>query len=113
MKKILLLVVSLAFFGNAQACYDEGLSDKDRFISCKKAAEQGHTPAQANLGIMYVNGQGVTQDFVMAHMLWNIAAADGNEAATVNRDSVAEQMTPSQIEKAQDLARQWVAEHSN
>jgi hypothetical protein len=31
-------------------------------------AEQGHTRAQYNLGILYYNGQGVLQDNVYAHM---------------------------------------------
>ena len=45
---------------------------------------------------------------VYAHMWWNIAASKGNENAAKNRDMVAEKMTPSQLEKAQDLARECV-----
>ena len=60
---------------------------------------------------MYGDGQGVTQDYVLAHMWWNIAASSGDKDATKNRDLVAKQMSPSQIEKAQDMAREWTAKH--
>ena len=71
------------------------------------SAEQGHAQAQYNLGSMYENGQGVLQDYVLAHMWWNISGSNGNKNAVKNRDTVEKQMTPSQIEKAQDMARNW------
>ena len=77
----------------------------------RKAAEQGMAQAQYNLALMYANGQGVTQDYVLAHMWWDIAASSGNKNATTNRDIVAKEMSPSQIEKAQDMAREWTAKH--
>ena len=77
----------------------------------RKSAEQGHADAQLNLGFMYVNGQGVTQDYVLAHMWWNIAASSGNKDSIYNRDILAKKMSPSQIEKAQDMAREWTAKH--
>ncbi len=43
----------------------------------------------------------------------NLAAAKGGEVAKKNRDTVSSKMTPSQIEKAQDLAREWLAAHPN
>ena len=77
----------------------------------RKAAEQGHAIAQYNLGLMYKMGQGVVQDYKSAHMWFNIAAANGYSGAVKNRDIMAKEMTPSQIEKAQDMARDWMAEH--
>ena len=74
-------------------------------------AEQGHADAQFNLGVMYAKGEGVIQDNVYAHMWWNIAASSGQEEASENRGMVAEDMTASQIEKAQDLARECVAKN--
>ena len=73
------------------------------------AAEQGNANAQSNLGVMYYSGQGVPQDFVYAHMWGNIASSNGIEDGAKLRDLVANQMTPSQLEKAQDLARACVA----
>ena len=71
-------------------------------------AAQGDANAQFHLGNMYYKGQGVIQDNVYAHMWWNIAASSGNKNAAENRDIVASKMTASQIEKAQDLARECV-----
>ena len=69
------------------------------------AADQGNPTAQFNLGLMYDNGQGVTQDYVRAHMWFNIGASSGDKNAEANRDIIAKQMSPTQIEKAQDMAR--------
>ena len=72
------------------------------------AAEQGNATAQTNLGVMYVLGLGVVQDNVYAHMWGNIAASNGDENGGKLRDRIAKQMTASQIDKAQDLARECV-----
>ena len=72
------------------------------------AAEQGHARAQNLLGLMYALGEGVIQDNVYAHMWWNIAASSGAKNAIGNRDIIAKRMTPPQLEKAQDLARECV-----
>jgi len=71
------------------------------------SAEQGFASAQTNLGLMYERGHGVPQDYVFAHMWWNLAASNGHERAVENRDIVEERMTPSQKERAQQLARNW------
>ena len=55
---------------------------------------------------MYRNGRGVLKDNTMAHMWYNISAANGNDLGVANRDDVAEQMTPAAIEKAQTMARE-------
>jgi TPR repeat protein len=95
--------------------YDNGQGvvqdDKQAVKWARLAAEQGHAKTQNNLGIMYAKGQGVVQDYVMAHMYFNIASANGHKDASVKRGIVEEIMTPSQIEKAQDLAREWMQEH--
>ena len=72
------------------------------------AAEQGHAKAQSTLGVMYYNGEGVSQDNVYAHMWLNIAASSGHKSASKNRDIIAKRMTPSQLEKAQDLVTECV-----
>ncbi|MFL2770562.1 MAG: hypothetical protein ACJZ9F_06100 [Rhodospirillaceae bacterium] len=81
-------------------------------------AEQGNSEAQFRLSWMYYDGTGVVQDKVYAHMWVNLAAAN---AATLeyhdivreviafsSRNRFAREMTPSQIEKAMDLARECV-----
>ena len=75
------------------------------------AADQGYALAPFHLGEMYTFGQGVPQDYVQAHMWYNLAAAQGEadvaKLSAKNRDLVAEQMTPKQIAQAQELARNW------
>jgi uncharacterized protein len=41
----------------------------------RKAAEQGYAVAQTFVALMYVNGHGVSQDYVRARMWFDIAAA--------------------------------------
>jgi uncharacterized protein len=102
---------------NIGLVYDQGngvpQNYKEAVFWWRKAAEQGHAGAQANLGFMYRTGNGVPQDDVVAHMWSNLAAAQGSENGRENRDLYARRMTPSQIEKAQDLAREWLASHPN
>ena len=74
----------------------------------KPLAEQGNAGAQYNLGLMYVKGEGVIQDNVYAHLWGNIAASNGSKNGRKLRDLIAKDMTPSQLEKAQDLARECV-----
>ena len=71
-------------------------------------AEQGNANAQYNLGWMYYNGLGIIQDNVYAYIWYNIAASSGDANAVNERDVIAKKMTRSQLEKAQDLARECV-----
>jgi TPR repeat protein len=81
------------------------------FREWQPLSEQGNAEAQFSLGFMYRRGDGVPQDYVQAHMWANLAAAQGNEDARGARDVIAFMMTPSQIEEAQRLAREWLAAH--
>ena len=56
---------------------------------------------------MYVNGQGVPQDYVLANMWWNLSGSNGYKDAVKNRNTVEKKMSKQQIEKAQELARNW------
>jgi len=60
---------------------------------------------------MYGNGNGVLQDYVKAHMLWNVASVNRSQEAKSNRDIVEKRMTPEQIAEAQKLAREWMEKH--
>jgi len=97
------------------ALYHNGLGVPQDYAEAvhwyRLAAEQGLALAQFDLGVMYGNGHGVLQDYVQAHMWFNLAAAQGLEAAIAHRDTVTSMMTPSQIEEAQRLAREWLAAH--
>ena len=88
--------------------------DKEAVKWFRLAAEQGQSLAQVNLGTLYYRGGGVPQSYVYAHMWWNIAASDGSDRGAKNRDLIAAkkrdliaaEMTPDQIAKAQELARE-------
>ncbi len=53
--------------------------------------------------MVYDNGIGVPQDYLLAHMWFNLSASNGNEDAIEKRNIVEKKMTPSQIEKAQEM----------
>lgn len=75
----------------------------------RKAAEQGDASAQLNLGYMYRNGYGLLQDHKRAHMWYNIARSNGEkEHAGENIEIISRIMPPSDISKAQDMARKCV-----
>ena len=75
------------------------------------AAEQGQRDAQTSLGAMYFLGKGITKDYVQAHKWFTLAAAAGNGAAREGRNLVEQRMTAAQIDEAQRLASEWVAQH--
>ena len=68
----------------------------DEISSLKSSAETGDAWAQNNLGMMYQNGQGVTQDVMEAYKWYHLAAAQGNTNAARNRDNLAVALTPDQ-----------------
>jgi len=76
--------------------------------NCRVKAAQGNAEAQYHLGVMYVKGQGVLQDYVMAHMYFNIESVNGDKDSVRSRDEVARKMTSSQIERVEDLVMEWV-----
>lgn len=81
------------------------------------AADHGLAGAQFNLGMMYVEGQGVSQEYVQAHMWLDLAALQlpalgiNQRNSTVDaRDRIASKMTAQQIVEAQQLAFEWTAQ---
>ena len=111
----------LAEQGNVHAQYSLGLmyargagvpqNNKTAIKWYKLAAEQGYADAQYNLGIMYAMAQGTRWDNTRAHMWWNIAASQGHKSARNNLDKVEKIMSPTQLETAKKLAREWMEKH--
>ncbi len=102
--------VGLADYKNGVAAYLRG----DYVTALKEfrvLAEQGVEDAQFNLGVMYRKGQGVIQDYVQAHMWFNIAAANGYEDAKKGRNLAEKSMTATDISRAQKLAKEWMEKH--
>ncbi len=59
------------------------------------------------LGRLYVQGLGVPQDYVLAHMWFNLAASRGEMEALKEREAVGARMMPQQVAAAQERARGW------
>lgn len=74
-----------------------------------RVAEQGVAEAQFNLGMMYQLGQGVTQDNLSAYMWADLAASNEHTKAAKLRSTLAQALTPADISKAQQLAKQCMA----
>ena len=106
---------SAADQGEPLALYNLGLMyqagensepDHELALDCfRQAACQGQADAQVALGWMYAKGQAVLQDYVRAHMWFNLAAAHAHENACDGRDFVSRLMPPAQIAQAQEMAR--------
>ena len=60
---------------------------------------------------MYAAGRGVPEDIVLAHMFYNLAEAQGQENAQVNKGVIEQRMTREQIAEAQRLSREWLEAH--
>ncbi|WMW80192.1 tetratricopeptide repeat protein [Undibacterium cyanobacteriorum] len=94
MKSLLQLFLMLSLTGWTLLCRADDFSDgvslyEQRNFSAaaaafKKAADQGKSDAQFNLGLMYLKGEGVTQDYVEAKALFEKAAQQNNVRAQVN-----------------------------
>jgi uncharacterized protein len=72
------------------------------------AVEQGHTEAPYKLALHYVM---VENDLIMAHIFFNIASNYGNKEALKFRDMMTDALSAQELQKAQDLAREWMRKH--
>jgi uncharacterized protein len=82
--------------------------DVDSLAQFEIEARTGRPEALYNLGLAYSTGQGVAQDYVVAHKWFNLAAMRGLNAAKGWRNQIAEEMNAGQIAQAQKLAREWL-----
>ncbi len=104
---------------NLGAMYDQGLGvTRDSNVAFewfKLAAEKGNNYSLFILGEMYQQGRGVIRDPIRAHMWWNIAAseelASGLGLARQQFVEIQKDMTPDEVSKAQQLARECVAKN--
>ena len=71
----------------------------------RRSAEQGNAEAQANIGHLYRAGYGVARDYVLAYAWYGVAAASGFGMGPELRESVAQLLTPSQLEQGRSVAR--------
>jgi peptidoglycan hydrolase-like protein with peptidoglycan-binding domain len=99
--------------GNAQADYSDGQAAFERqdystaLYELEPLAAQGDGRAQYLVGIIYRDGLGVQPDYVTAYAWLHVAAARGQPQAASARDGMSWRLTPSEIDEAQRLAREW------
>ncbi len=78
----------------------------------QKAANQDHPQAQFLLGSAYYFGKGVERDPVKAYQWINLSASHGNSSAIQHRATIANKLTPDQIQKASKEISIFRAKHS-
>ncbi len=74
-------------------------------------SEKGSSISQYFLGVMYLKGTGVLQDYSRAHMWLNIASSQGHKKANVYLEKLTKEMSVDQVVEAQKLARECVAKN--
>tara|TARA_R110000782_G_scaffold196430_2_gene285760 strand:- start:278 stop:697 length:420 start_codon:yes stop_codon:yes gene_type:complete len=74
----------------------------------EKAAINRFPDAQYNLGVMYENGEGVVQDYVVAYMWLYMADQNGNTNASKRMQRLAEEhkLFPNQMKHAVEQAKE-------
>jgi len=98
MKRLLTtLVILTGLLGSGGAVWADAVDDYNKGVDAynagneaeavkwyRKAAEQGNAKAQVNLGVMYYEGKGVTQDYQEAVKWYRKAAEQGLAGAQYN-----------------------------
>lgn len=89
----------------------------------EKAAKQGMSLAANNIGVLYHNGETIEKDPIKALMWYSIAKTIGDKSIVLDRRgrklakrnaakrTFTEEMFPSETEKANRLAREWLKEN--
>ena len=71
------------------------------------AAAEGDRRAMVALGHVYKRGVGAPQDYILAHLWFNLVASQGDVQAAAERDALAEQMSLEEQAEARKLLREW------
>jgi uncharacterized protein len=92
--------------------YWEGMgvpkNDREAARWWRLAASQGFAPAQHSLGkILSGSGTGAGSDKVQAYMWLALSAAQGDEEAARQGNSLSRQLTPTELTTAKQLVKQW------
>ena len=112
--RMLLTVAVIGLYGSsARADFEAGRAawnagrPAEALAQWRAAAKTEDARAMLALGLAYVKGLGVPQDYVEAHKWLNLAAARGNAEAAAERGALAEKMTTDEQAVARRLARAW------
>jgi len=79
----------------------------------KPLADQGQGNSQVNIGEIYRYGAGVQKNFMRAYMWFTLAENtlgphnDDGAASSAYKTELSEKMSSEQIEKAEQMAKNW------
>lgn len=73
----------------------------------KQSAGTGDARSQLRLAALFEDGRGIPQNYVRAHLYYNLAAAQGSAPARRARNRLARRMTKTDLAQAQHLAAAW------
>ncbi len=93
-----------------QRAWDAGQRDA-AIAEWQAGADAGEAKSMLALGRLYLQGLGVPQNYIQAHMWFNLAASRGEDAAMAERDALAAKLTPEALTEAQNLALAWDLRH--
>jgi TPR repeat protein len=71
------------------------------------AADQGHALAQRDMGMLYEQGQGVTQDVLEAFFWYSLASRQDSGRARLRRDALAAMLTLDQRDAIAARLKGW------
>ena len=109
----MILVIVLIAMSSVRADYESGQQawdagrPADALIEWRAAAEAGDRRAMLALGRLFVKGLGTPQNYIDAHMWFNLAASRGEIAAIAERDALEKKMTSANLAEAQKRASNW------
>ena len=69
-----------------------------------RAALQGDSLAQSNVGMMHATGTGTARDLAQGYAWYSIAASQGNTTARINRNSLMADMSWEELNRAQAIS---------
>lgn len=94
--------------------FDEAYSSSNRQTDkLIKNANGGDSAAQFSLGRMYLEGNSVKKDLVIAYMWFNLARANGHVKAKEEVNQLMKQMDNRQIAEGQRLSAMWWDTYKN
>jgi formylglycine-generating enzyme required for sulfatase activity/TPR repeat protein len=99
-------VLIYADFHAGVDAYDRG-DYRTAFAVWNKAANSGEARSQYQLGRLYEDGLGITQDYIKAYLFYNLSASQGLKEAQLARDALAEKMSKEEQAEARKLAVEW------
>jgi len=100
--------------GNTAAEYDLGLinlggqlgtRNYEKAVKCfESAAWKGHAVAMCKLGMMYYDGLGTGQDFILANAWLNVGLANGSPKGANDVARTLKRLSPEQLKEAEKKA---------